>query len=773
MQRPNAYVGYPLERIEDPPLLRGKGRFVDDIEAEGVLRAAFLRSSIAHGKLLALDVRAALAVPGVRAVYSAADISGPVPTIPLRLTPMPELEPYRQPVIVRERIRHVGEILAVVVADTAAIAEDALDLIKVEIEQLPAVSDIGLADLREAECSHAPAARLFDANATNRALTYEARKGSVEAAFAEADYTRRESFYVHRHMGAPMECRGVLALWDAERGHMRVFGATKVPFFNRRVLANLLGLPQSAVDMIEGDAGGSFGVRGEFFPEDFWVPFAARALGRPVKWIEDRREHFLGVSHARDVRCTLEIACKRDGTILGLRGEQRVDMGAYVRTNGNGAPRLVGTILSGPYRVPNVGMKVHLELTNKVPSGTYRGPGRYEADFFRERLFDMAAADLGLDRVVFRRRNLVSEAEMPYPLADLTPAPAPSSLDSGAYETVLDMALEKAGWTQKQALQGRLIDGRWHGLAVGCFIEGGASGPSETAKITLASDGVFDVCVGSSKVGQGVATIMSQIAADALGVPIGRIRLFHGSTTYVSEGYGSYGSRSTVMGGSAILICARALAPLLSAAGAKALGVGAQEIVLADGEARAADGRAVAFAALDKAGLSVERTFHNSERTHAYGTHVAHVAVDAATGRVEIIDYVAVEDAGVIVNPLTLHGQAIGAIVQGLGGTLLEHLVYDADGQLVTTTFADYLTPLASDFPNIRAWSVALRPSPLNPLGAKGAGEGGIIPVGGLIANAVANALQSLNVQPRSLPLSPPRLWALIDEARQAPRDGR
>jgi carbon-monoxide dehydrogenase large subunit len=413
-------------------------------------------------------------------------------------------------------------------------------------------------------------------------------------------------------------------------------------------------------------------------------------------------------------------------------------------------------------------MKVFLELSNKTPSGTYRGPGRFEADFFRERLFDMAAGDLGIDRVEFRRRNLVSEAEMPYPLADLSPSPAPSSLDSGAYEVVLDMALEKAGWAEKQALQGRLVDGRYHGLAVGCFIEGGASGPSENAKITVAEDGAIDVFVGSSKVGQGVMTVMSQIAADALGAPIDRIRLFHGSTTYLAEGFGSYGSRSTVMGGSAILLCAEALKPLIIAAGARALGVAPHDARLVDDTVRAADGRAVAFATLDKTDLSVERTFYNSERTHAYGTHVAHVAVDIGTGRIEIVDYVAVEDAGVIVNPLTLHGQAIGAIVQGLGGTLLEHLVYDAEGQLLTTTFADYLMPLATDFPNIRAYSVALRSSPLNPLGAKGAGEGGIIPVGGLIANAVANALQSLNVQPRRLPLSPPRLWELIEAARNA-----
>jgi aerobic carbon-monoxide dehydrogenase large subunit len=762
----NTYVGAPIERIEDLRLLRGKGKFVDDIQVDGLLYGAVLRSSVPHGNLISVDVSAALAMPGVHAVFTAKDIGSPVPTIPVRLFPVPELEPYQQPVIADGKVRYVGEPIAFVVADSPALAEDALETINVEIDPLPPVADIGLDDL-DNERDLPEAGELFEGTPLNRALTYSAVKGDVEMAFAQAEYRRRETFYVHRHTGITMETRGVLAEWDEERGFMTVSGAAKVPFANRRILAKLLSLPESAVAMIEGDAGGSYGVRGEFFPEDFLTPFAARALKRPVKWIEDRREHFLAISHARDARCEIEIACRRDGTILGLRGEIRCDVGAYIRTAGTITPRNTGQFIPGPYRVSHVDFRTHVELTNKSPSGTYRGPGRYEADFFRERLLELVAADLGIDRVEFRRRNLVSEAELPYPMPHVTPAPSNTELDSGTYETLLDFCLEKAGWKEKQHLQGREIDGRYHGLAVSCFIEGGAAGPSENAKIEIDEDGDVAVYVGSSTVGQSVETALSQIAADAMEVPFERIKLYHGSTPYVTQGFGSYHSRSTVMGGSAILLCANDLKPLIRAAGATALGIPPEAAILAGCSVTGRDGRSVSFAQLDREGLSVERTFFNSKHTYTYGTHVAHVAVHPGTGHVEVIDYVACEDPGVIVNPLTLHGQALGAIVQGLGGTFLEHLVYDDAGQMLTASFADYLLPLATDFPNIRSFSKALRPSPNNPLGIKGAGEGGIIPVGGLIANAVANALQSFDVQPRSLPLSPPRLWRLLQQARK------
>jgi carbon-monoxide dehydrogenase large subunit len=606
---------------------------------------------------------------------------------------------------------------------------------------------------------------LFEAAGSNLALTLTGVRGDAEAAFARAAYVRRERFSVQRHGAVPMEPRGLLAQWEEARGRMTVYGAAKVAFLNRRVLARQMGLPESAIRMVENDVGGGFGARGEFYPEDFLIPFAARRTGRPVKWIEDRREHLAATNHARNADCELEISCEANGNILALRGHAYTDQGAYIRSNGPTAARNIAQVLTGPYRIAHVRIDVSLMMTNKTPSGTYRGPGRYEADFFRERLFDIAAGELGLDRVEFRRRNLISEAEMPYRLATVQPLDLGTETDSGDYAATLARCLEEIDWTSKAALQGKLIEGRYRGTAVGCYLEGGASGPKESARLVLGGDGKVAVHVGSSAIGQGLETVCAQIAADALQLPMDDIAgVFHGSTDDVSEGYGSYSSRSVVMGGNAIVAAAEKLREAIRGAAAEQWGCAAKEVEIDAGLARAPDGRSLPLAAF--AGTSAEAAYASSKRTYSYGAHAAHVAVDPKTGHVELIDYVAVEDVGRIINPLTLHGQCVGAIVQGLGGAFLEHFVYDADGQLLTGSLADYLLPTASDFPRIRAVALEDKPSPNNPLGAKGAGEGGIIPVAGVIANAVAAALASLGVEPRELPLSPPRVWELIRAAR-------
>jgi carbon-monoxide dehydrogenase large subunit len=425
-------------------------------------------------------------------------------------------------------------------------------------------------------------------------------------------------------------------------------------------------------------------------------------------------------------------------------------------------------MMSGPYRIPNIRIVSSLVLANKTPIGTYRAPGRYEADFFRERLFDLVANDLGIDRVQFRRQNLVSEKEMPYQLATIAELRAETSCDSGNYELTLDRCLAEFKWSEKAALQGKLIEGRYHGLGIGCYIEGGAAGLKESARLVLQGDGSVSVFVGSSSVGQGLETAFAQIAADALQMPLDRISgVFHGSTSHVREGFGSFASRSVVLGGSAITVAATHLRAAIRAAAAKRLSVSPDEITIADGHA-VAGSESISLGALAGEGLSEETTFESSKRTYSYGAHAAHVAVDPNTGHVQVLDYVAVEDVGRIINPLTLHGQTIGAIVQGLGGVFLEHLVYDENAQLLTASLADYLLPTACDFPNIRAVALEMRPSPNNPLGAKGAGEGGVIPVAGVIANAVAAALKPLGVEPRELPLSPPRLWQLIHDAQVA-----
>src|SRR4029077_10484746 len=611
-----AFVGSPVERIEDFRFLRGRGQFVDDIARDDLLHAVILRSSVAHGRIRGIETGAARTRPGVYAVITAADIGAAIPRIPLRQESAPEFERCEQPVIAHGKVRYVGEPIAVVLAESAGAAEDALDAITLDIETLPAVVDSAAARRNDI--------RLFEAAGSNLALTLTGLRGDADAAFNGAAYIRRERFTVQRHGAVPMEPRGLLAEWDAAGGQLTVHGAAKVAFLNRRVLAKHFGLPESAIRMVENDVGGGFCARGEFCPEDFLIPFAARLTGRPVKWIEDRREHLLATNHARDAECELEIACDKDGTILALRGRAYTDQGAYIRTNGPTAARNIAQVLTGPYRIPHVRIDVSLVMSNKTPSGTYRGPGRFEADFFRERLFDMAANDLGIDRVEFRRRNLVTEHEMPWSFPNVQPLDQGSETDTGDYQQTLNRCLKDFGWTEKQKLQGKLIDGRRHGIAVGCYLEGGGSGPREHGRLVLERDGTVSLYTGSSSVGQGVETVMAQIAADALDMPMARInRVQHGSTTYVKQGYGSYSSRSIVMGGSAIVQAAGFLKDAIRAAAAKRLQCAPDEIAI-DGDNAIGPNRAsVALSVLASDGISSEGTYSSKKRTYSYGAHAA------------------------------------------------------------------------------------------------------------------------------------------------------
>jgi len=753
----NTFIGSPVERREDLRFLRGRGQYVDDLAPEGLLFAVILRSPVAHGRIVSIDISAALKIPGVHAIITASDMPGGPPIIPMRLQPLPEFKPFEQPVIAHDKVRYVGEPIAVVLAKSVAIGEDALEAIKVEIDPLPAVADWQTA----AKDRHI----LFEPAGTNRSLVFEARKGDADAIFANAPYVRRERLRTGRHYGLTLEPRGVMAEWDAAKGRLTVSGAAKVPFFNRKILAKQIGLPEDAIDLVENDVGGGYGARGEFYPEDFLIPFAARQINRPVKWIEDRRENLMAMNHARETEAELEVACARDGTLLAIRGAIHTDMGAYMRTNGAVGARNVAQFLSGPYRVPHIKIDSALWMTNKTPVGTYRGPGRFEANFYIERLLDMIARDLGMDRIELRRRNLITGAEQPYPVATIQPTNATDQYDSGDYRVTFERVLQEIRWPEISKLQGKLIAGKYHGIGISCFIEGGAAGPKETARLEINDDGTISVFLGTSSVGQGVETVFAQIAADALEFPMDRIRhVHHGSTSYVSDGYGAYHSRSTVMGGSAVLDAANHFQAAIREAGAKRFKCEAAAIRIDPEKVSGPNGQSVPLSAL--AGLTAEGAFLNKKHTYSYGAHAAHITVDPKLGRIEIIDYVLVQDVGRAVNPLTLRGQMIGSLVQGLGGAVLEHLQYDEDGQFLTGSLADYLLPTASDFPNLRCVVLEDYPSPINPLGAKGAGEGGIIAAGGAIANAVANALQSFGVEPRQLPLTPAYIWELVHASR-------
>ena len=550
----NRLIGQPVPRVEDERFLRGRGCYVGDLAVDGLLHAVIVRSPVAHGRLRGIDAEAARALPGVHAVLTAADIGAEPPTIPVRQEPLPSMRGLVQPVVAHDRVRYVGEPVAVVLAETTAIAEDAAALVVLDIDTLPPVADW--------RASATDAVLLFEANGTNQAVALTAERGDPDPLFETAPYRRTEHFTIQRHSAMHLEPRGLLAEWDGAQ--LTLSGAAKVAFANRKLLASMLRIDESAVRMVENDVGGGFGVRGEFYPEDFLVAFAARTLGRPVRWLEDRREHMLASNHARDVACTVEIACTREGKILALRAEAHCDIGAYVRTAGPTGGRNVAQVMTGPYRIEDCRITVALHVTNKTPVGTYRGPGRFEADFCRERLLDIVANDLGIDRVEFRRMNLVPPSAQPWALPTVIELDLATTTDGGDYAETLEVCLDEFDWPTKSAqFSGQLIDGRRHGIAVGCYLEGGAAGPREHARLVIDSSGRVVVHVGSSSVGQGVETVFSQIAADALDLPLAAIgAVVHGNTDVLAEGFGSYSSRSTVLGGSAILDAAQKLRAL-------------------------------------------------------------------------------------------------------------------------------------------------------------------------------------------------------------------
>ena len=768
-------VGSAVPRVEDARFLTGAGVFIDDMRMEGMVHAVVARSPHAHARIVTIDTATVLKLAGVVHVITAADFADFPCEIPIRLGPLPGFERYLQRPLASDTVRYVGEPVAVIVADSRHGAEDALEQLSIEYEPVEPVTNVAEA---LAGCSI-----VHRSTGTNLATSYPVTHGDdVETAFATAAYTREETFHVHRQTAVTMETRGLVATFDSNASpyKLRVWGATKVTFFNRQILSSLIGVPKEQIELIEVDVGGSFGARGEFYPEDFLVPFAAMRLRRPVKWIEDRREHFMATNHSRDVECKLEVAFARDGTILGLRGRIRADMGAYVRTNGGVVPSKTAQFLPGPYRIPSIAFQVEAVITNKTPVGTFRGPGLFEANFFRERMFDLVAADLGLTPIEIRLRNLIRPSEMPFPAPKLVPHEPSDAYDSGDFAVALQRALDEIGYDE--VLQRTGNGPVRHGIGLCCFVESTGAGPGEFARLTMEDDGRITVNVGVSASGQGHETVFAQIAADELGVPMNRIAVRHGTTSIVEHGYGTYHSRGAVMGGSAVLIASRQLRARMLSVAARRLNMGTDEIELRygavyplRGESRdkpvlslaalAAAAREMAPAdASSKHAFEEAARFDQKIKTFAYGTHIAHVAVDIETGQVEIVRYLVVEDIGRSINPLITHGQVIGGAVQGIGSVFLDEIVYGPDGQLLTGSFADYLVATSTEYPNVEAISLDLAPSQLNPLGVKGAGEGGIVATGAALANAVAQALAPLGVKVTSLPLNPNKIRRLLRE---------
>ena len=629
-----AYIGSRIRRKEDLRLLRGIGKYVGDIHRPGMVHAAILRSTHAHAHLLKIEAGAALKLPGVIGVLTAADMPG-VKTIPMRTGVIPGLERSQQTPIATTKVRYVGDPVAVVVAESRYLAEDALELIDVEYHPLGAVTD--------ARASMQPGApQLHDATLNNIAANFQVNVGEVDAAFAACDLIFEENFSTQRHSAVPLENRGLVAEWDEGRGFLTMWGPTKMTHTNWRILSDLIGLPQSCIHFIEPEVGGGFGARGEFYPEDFLIPFAARHFRKPICWIEDRSENLKAMNQSRQQNHRVKIGVKSDGTILAMDAEILFDMGGYTRTHG-GVPAIsASAMLRGPLRIKNYRANVFCVLTNKTPVGTYRSPGRYEANFVRERLVDMIAHRLQLDPADVRRRNLIRHEEMPY---DLGKHPFHYMVyDTGDFISQMNRALEKIGYDEwKKKIAAAKMEGRAIGVGIGCFVETSGIGPWEYARIEIDNAGKVVLYSGCNSVGQGIATALSQIVADELECSIDDVSVVHGDTAKVPYGNGSNASRSTVMAGSAAVGAARKVKDKLLRLASANLEIDAADLILRDGRvvARGAPERSLTFTDLARLalpgpalksgitpGISEEDFFATDKRPFPYGVHVAAVEVD-------------------------------------------------------------------------------------------------------------------------------------------------
>ncbi len=738
-------IGARLPRKEDPRMLRGAGRFADDFSVRGQVWARVVRSPVAHGRVRRVDTSEARSCPGVVGAVTAADLPAGL-AIPVRLAVQDiDLSSFLQPVLAADVVRYVGEPVAVVLAEDPYAAEDAAELVDLDIDEAPPVLD--------AVTAAGPGApQLFGAG--NVAADFTLGFGDVDAAFERAATVVEAQIEIGRHTAVPLEPRALLADVDPAAGTLSIYGMTKVPVFNRDVLAGLLGMPEDLIHVHAVDAGGGFGVRGEFYPEDFLVPWLATRLRRPVKWTEDRAEHLVAVNHSRQQRHRIAVAFDPAGRITGLRDDIVHDNGAYCRTHGIAVPELTVTMLPGPYRIPAYRGRIRVVLTNKTPCGTYRAPGRFEGTMAREQLLDVAAGRLGLDRTELRRRNLLGPGEMPHTRA-MTALGTEVVLDAADYPALLTAAEAEAGRLgyHDEVARGR-DEGRLRGLGLALFLEKSGLGPQETADVIVGGTGTVSVFSGGTSFGQGIETAMAQIAADALGVSPEVVRVVNGDTARMPFGMGSWASRTTVVAGNAVHAAALAVRD-------RARQVGARMLV-----ARATAPTSQ-YMRPGEAGLSARRRFDVSHMTYPYGVHIAVVEVDPGTGRVQVLRYLVAYEVGRAVNPTMVEGQLRGGAAQGIGGALLEELCYDGSGQPTATTFMDYRMPTAAEIPRIDLLVCEHAPAPGNPLGVRGAGEGGITAAGAVLASAVRDALGGRQ-DVTALPLTPARVRAMAESAARA-----
>jgi carbon-monoxide dehydrogenase large subunit len=769
------WFGKGVLRNEDPKLLTGRALFVDDVRLDGMLHAAFVRSDLAHGEIVSVDTSDALQREGVLAVYTAEDLGaywheGPV------LVPPPPIEghtfnPATIVPLAKGRVRHVGEPIAVVVAENAYVAEDAAQDVWVEIEPLDVVSSTESALAEGSPVIH-------EHIGSNLAAHVVQRKGDYEAARSEAALVVSRRFVYDRGVSGSMENRGIVASWDPREEELTVWDTTQAPIPIRNGLARLLGLLESQVRVVAPFIGGGFGPKMMmFYPEEVLLPWISMQLGRPVKWIEDRQESFFATTMERDQVHEAEIAVASDGTILGVKDFFLHDTGAY-DPYGLTVPINTQCTLLGPYRIDNYDSEFKAVFTNRTVVTPVRGAGRQQGVFVIERLLDIAARELGMDRVEIRRRNFLRPDEFPYDHEILFQDSAPLYYDSGDYAPALDKAVELIGYRDFiDREKARLLDeGRRVGLGIVTYVEGTGIGPYEGARVTVEPSGSVRVAMGVGSQGQGHFTAFAQVVAEQLGVDVSDVHVSTGDTRDFSWGTGTFASRGAVVAGSACHESALRVRKKVLELASEALEADEQDLELAGGMARVrgsdhgislgelavrANPLRGAVAPGTEPGLEATAYFGPQRGSTAFGVHAMIVEVDPETALIEIKRYVVVHDCGRIINPVIVEAQVHGGVAHGIGDAFYEQLHYDEDGQLMNASFMDYLLPTACEVPHMEV-AHEETPSPLNPLGVKGVGEAGAIPVGALLAQAVEDALEGTGVEVLEMPLSPNRLFELI-----------
>jgi carbon-monoxide dehydrogenase large subunit len=768
-------IGERRTRREDLRLLRGRGQYVDDIDLPGVAHMAVVRSTQPHARILGIDTTAAAAAPGVVGVFTATDLAAINRPWPVHLA-HPSLRPTEQRTLPLEKVRYVGELVAVVVAESRYQAEDACELVEVDYEALPGSGHLSVSQ-------RLPVA-IHDGIDDNVAAHVVQTTGDVDAALAAAPRVLRETFSVNRGGGHSMEGRAVAARYDRALDEFLVWDATQTPHQVRALIAQCYGMPEDRIRVIAPpDVGGGFGPKAGKYPEEIIVPWLAKELGRPVKFIEDRYEHFVSCTQEHLQEHHVEVAYDDEGILLGLRDVFLHDAGAYA--NSLIVPLIAGTTVPGPYKIPNLHIEFTSLFTNKVPSSAVRGAGRPQGVFVMERIMDRIADDLGLDPADVRARNLIQEHEFPYPVGLTFRDGSPLTYDSGNYPGLLQKGLDKIDYSRQRELQAkRRAEGALRGIGVSVAVEGVGLGPFEGATVRMEANGRVTAIMGAPPQGQGFETTYAQICADVLGVDPDTVDVVTGDTGTIAYGVGTFASRVMATAGPAMMTAAREVRDKLFQSVAAVLEVSPDDLEIRDGEigvrgtrtamplaeaARMSNVGApgVTMRAGTVPGLTATAYFNPSSAGYSSSVQVCVVEVDAGTGEVEILDWVVGHDCGRIVNPLLVEGQVLGGVAHGLSNALYEESLYSDDGIPLTTSFLDYPIPSARELPTIVLYDQET-PSPLNPLGVKGAGEAGTLGVPAVIASAVEDALRPLGVRISSSPLSPGLLGDLIFQARSA-----